>query len=145
MLDGMIPARMIRAVSGLAQSYLELGAFASAVPCARSHARLVVTEWGRPELADAVELVVSELVTNAVHAAGPLRGDSPLIPVVRLWLASDRHGVLIRVGDGSSQAPMRRESGPDDESGRGLLMVEASSRDWGFYPTADGKVVWALV
>src|SRR5215831_11424282 len=50
-------ACLIRTVSGLAQSYLELGAFASAVPCARSHARLVVTEWGRPELADAVELV----------------------------------------------------------------------------------------
>ena len=145
MLDGMIPARIIRGAPELAQSYLELGAFASAVPCARSHARLVVAEWGRPELADTVELVVSELVTNAVHASGPLRGDGPMIPVVRLWLASDGHGVLVRVGDGSSQAPMRREAGLDDESGRGLLMVVASSRDWGFYLTADGKVVWVLI
>lgn len=141
----MIPERMIRAVSGSAQSYLELGAFASAVPCARSHARLVVAEWGRPELADTVELVVSELVTNAIQAAGQSPGSGPAIPVVRLWLASDHRGVLISVWDGSSQAPMRRESGPDDESGRGLLIVESLGRDWGSYRTADGKVVWVLI
>ena len=71
MLEGMIPARMIRAVAGPAQSYLELGAFASAVPCARSHARLVVAEWGRPELADTVELVVSDSLNLANYSFSP--------------------------------------------------------------------------
>ena len=141
----MIPERMIRAASGVAQSYLELGAFATAVPCARGHARLVVAEWGRPELADTAELVVSELVTNAVHAAVPSRDRGPVIPVVRLWLASDPQGVLIRVGDGSSQVPIRRAAGPDDDSGRGLVIVGSLSRDWGSYRTAEGKVVWALI
>ena len=42
-------------------SYLELGALPSAVPSARLHARLVVGEWGLEELADDVELIVSEL------------------------------------------------------------------------------------
>jgi anti-sigma regulatory factor (Ser/Thr protein kinase) len=165
----MIPARIIRAASGAAasgpapcgagpsgtapwgagpwpeRSGLELGAFASAVPCARIHARLVVAEWGLRDLADTVELVVSELVTNAVQAAGPSRDIGQFIPVIRLCLASDGHSVLIRVWDGSSQAPVRREAGPDDESGRGLLIVEASGRDWGSYRTPDGKVVWVLI
>jgi len=86
-----------------------------------------------------------ELVTNAIRAAGPSRDRGPVIPVVRLRLASDGHGVLIRVWDSSSQAPVRREAGPDDESGRGLLIVGSLSRDWGSYRTADGKVVWALI
>jgi len=106
---------------------------------------LVVAEWGLRELADTVELVVSELVTNAVRASQRSRGRGAVIPVVRLWLASDGHGVLIGVWDSSSQAPVRHDAGPDQESGRGLLIVESSSRDWGSYRTPDGKVVWALI
>jgi hypothetical protein len=44
------------------------GAFPSAVPCARMHARQIVWEWGLAALAEPVELVVSELITNAVRA-----------------------------------------------------------------------------
>ena len=56
------------------QSYLELGALPSAVPCARLHARQVLWEWGTKTLADPVELVVSELVTNALQASEGLTG-----------------------------------------------------------------------
>src|SRR5215467_4083379 len=64
------------------QSYLELGAYPSAVPCARLHARNVLYEWGVRSIADTVELIVSELVTNAVNAASgyqaaPAHGDGP--------------------------------------------------------------------
>jgi hypothetical protein len=41
--------------------------------------------------------------------------------------------------------PIRQDPGPDEESGRGLLLVEHLSSDWGAYRKADGKVVWALV
>src|SRR5258705_9630884 len=50
------------------QSRLELGTLPGAVPCARLHARLVLTEWGQSALADSVELIASELMTNALHA-----------------------------------------------------------------------------
>ncbi|SRR6266498_5083802 len=50
-------------------SYLELGALPTAPGCARSHARLLIAEWGLAGLADTVELVVSELVTNGVRAS----------------------------------------------------------------------------
>jgi hypothetical protein len=55
------------------QDFLELGALPSAVPCARLHARLVIQEWGLATLADHVELLVSELMTNAVHASWGIR------------------------------------------------------------------------
>ena len=48
---------------------LPLGALPGATPCARLHARVVLTEWGLGELAEAAELIVSELVTNAVRAS----------------------------------------------------------------------------
>lgn len=54
------------------RSYLELGALASAVPCARKHAYLVAGEWGLAELAETLELIVSEITTNAVMASARL-------------------------------------------------------------------------
>jgi len=55
------------------RSYLELGALPTAVPCARLHARQLVWEWGLNGLAANTELLVSELVTNAVKATAGRR------------------------------------------------------------------------
>jgi anti-sigma regulatory factor (Ser/Thr protein kinase) len=104
------------------------------------HAKQVVVEWGLAALADNVELLVSELMTNAVRAS-----DGLMSPAVRLWLVSDRDCVVIHVWDASNEMPVRREAGPDSERGRGLLLVETLSREWGAYRTADGKVVWVTV
>ena len=51
------------------QSVLAIGALPTATPCARLHARNIACEWGLHDLADIIELVVSELVTNAVKAS----------------------------------------------------------------------------
>lgn len=135
------------------RSRLELGAYPSAVPCARGHARLVVAEWGLPERASAVELVVSELVTNGLRASAGLSGSrfegkwTPGMPPVRLWLGSDFRDVLVQVWDGNDRMPERAAIDLDSESGRGLWLVEATSRAWGAYVPdgASGKVVWACV
>jgi hypothetical protein len=74
-----------------------------------------------------------------------LYSDSLTTPVVRLWLSSDLRCVLIRVWDGNNQMPARRDAGPDDDSGRGLMIVEYLANEWGAYPKADGKVVWVLL
>jgi anti-sigma regulatory factor (Ser/Thr protein kinase) len=122
-------------------SHLELAALTTAVPCARLHARSIAQEWGLPtDQRDAGELIVSELVTNGVKASAGLAS-----PVIRLWLGSDRQRILIQVWDGSDSLPERSDAGPDSESGRGLMIVDALSADWGAYREADGKVVWALV
>lgn len=126
-------------------SHLELAALPTAVPCARKHAKAVALEWRLSGLADDVELIVSELVTNATRAAGLSRDDVLATPVVRLSIASDLHCILIRVWDGNSQMPARRDAGPDEERGRGLMLVEHLCSKWGAYPAAGGKVVWVLI
>lgn len=121
------------------RSFLELGALPSAVPCARLHARQVAWEWGLAQLGDDLELLVSELMTNAVAAARALEP-------VRLWLLSDASQITVLVWDPSPQPPERTPIDDEAESGRGLLLVEAVSRRWGWYPMRGtaGKVVWAL-
>ena len=69
-------------------SRLELGARPTAVPCARMITRQVIREWGLPDLVDTAELLVSELVTNAIRASSGLPE-----PTIRLWLVSDRSTV----------------------------------------------------
>jgi anti-sigma regulatory factor (Ser/Thr protein kinase) len=121
------------------QDYLELGAPPGAVPCARLHARQLLWEWRLGDLSDDVELLVSELVTNATQASCLTGRTTP----VRMWLLADEAQALILVWDASSQRPVRASVSEDDESGRGLLLVEAISDDWGYFPHEAGKVVWA--
>jgi anti-sigma regulatory factor (Ser/Thr protein kinase) len=135
------------------ESYLELGAYPTAVPCARLHARLMVTEWGLGEFADTAELIVSELVTNAVRAAdGLIRSmydgrRSAGLPPVRLWLQSDYQCVMVMVWDGSDQMPQRVAPDSESQGGRGLWLVEARSDEWGAFKRerTSGKVVWARI
>jgi hypothetical protein len=135
------------------RSYLELGALPSAVPCARLHAKQVLWEWDLDALGEAVELVVSELVTNGVQASEGMTGSrclgrwAPGVPPVRLWLCSDERSVLVQVWDANDRRPERKEVDLESVGGRGLLLVEALSAEWGAYvpERSSGKVVWALV
>ena len=125
------------------QDFLELGALPGAVPCARLHARQVIWEWGLARLADSVEIIVSEIVTNAVQASRSLEWTHS----VRLWLLSDKARVLILVWDANPQPPVRVDADDEAESGRGLLLVETISDQWGSFATREtgGKAVWAAV
>jgi anti-sigma regulatory factor (Ser/Thr protein kinase) len=134
-------------------NFLELGALPSAVPCARLHTKQILWEWHLKALTDTAELIVSELVTNAVRASAGLTGSRrsgrwvPGVPAVRLWLFSDRRRVLIQVWDGNDKLPAPQHAEPDAETGRGLLLVESLTAEWGSYPPerSSGKVVWATV
>jgi hypothetical protein len=129
------------------QTELPLHALPTAPACARGHVRSVAHEWGLPDLADIAELLVSELVTNGVQAYErlKLKADMAIVPVVRLWMVSDGLSIVIHVWDGSDEMPMRRDVGPDEIGGRGLLLVETLGKDWGVYLEADGKVVWVMI
>ncbi|MGW1542691.1 SpoIIE family protein phosphatase [Streptomyces sp. NPDC002309] len=91
--------------------------------------------WGLEGLVDALKLIVSELVTNAVrHGTGSIS------------LRLVRHKVLtVEVTDADASSPRPRNARTGDEHGRGLAMVAQLSRRWGSRPTHDGKVVWAEV
>jgi anti-sigma regulatory factor (Ser/Thr protein kinase) len=121
------------------QTYLELAAMPSAAGCARGHVGAVAREWGLADLAEVAELLTSELVTNAIRASA--RASDP----VRLWVASDQESLVICVWDTSQGMPARRDAGPDQENGRGLLLVETLGNGWGSYRESAGKVVWARV
>ena len=122
---------------------IEFGALPSAVPCARLHARLLLAEWGLSRLSDQVELVVSELLTNAVAAARSLEWAS----AVRLWLLADTAWILVAVWDANPRLPVRADPGELAESGRGLQLVEAIASRWDACATRQpgGKIVRALI
>ncbi|MEU2956280.1 ATP-binding protein [Streptomyces sp. SID1034] len=103
----------------------------------RHQARGLLMHWGLKPLSDRVETVVTELVSNAlVHGGGDSIG-------FRLTLTDG--GLLVEVADSSTEPARLVHTGPDAESGRGLLLVEAFADDWGVNPRshADGKWTWA--
>ncbi len=134
-------------------SALVLGALPPAAGCARLHARNVMCEWGLPDVAENVELVVSELMTNAILAtAGPdgqprYEDDLSGLPVVHVRLSSDRARVLVEVWDRSAASPAAKHAEPDEEGGRGLMLVDALCEQWSWdvVPCWAGKVVWAVL
>ncbi|MDR6975018.1 PAS domain-containing protein/anti-sigma regulatory factor (Ser/Thr protein kinase) [Streptomyces sp. 3330] len=108
-----------------------------AVMHARRFTARTLRRWKVPEAADAVLLVVSELVTNAlVHTQGPVRLD--------LVLRGDR--VRVSVSDSSPRAPAKPVIVDwEATGGRGLLLVEAMSDAFGSVPVAGGKQVWSEI
>ncbi|MGW5618597.1 ATP-binding SpoIIE family protein phosphatase [Streptomyces sp. NPDC003877] len=106
-----------------------------AVGHARRFARRSLRSWGVTDDLDAVLVVVSELVTNAlVHTDGRVRMD--------LTLIDDR--LRVAVADASPRTPVRPTSiGWEATGGRGILLVEALSATWGTLPVSGGKQVWA--
>jgi anti-sigma regulatory factor (Ser/Thr protein kinase) len=120
---------------------LPLGSLDGAVPSARLHARHVLWEWGLESLAPNVELVVSELVTNAVQATQRAELDTP----VRLSLLADGGSVLVVVGDAVDDPPRLRHPDTTEEGGRGLVVVDTFCEWWDWKPARGGKLVRALV
>ncbi|MGV9883028.1 ATP-binding protein [Streptomyces sp. NPDC003006] len=90
-----------------------------------------MTYWGVPTaLIDDATLVVSELCTNALRYGNVLG--------FRLIIATDKVGVVVT--DGSVSTPYVRRPSAEEEHGRGMLLVETFSSDWGLRP--DGKATW---
>jgi PAS domain S-box-containing protein len=92
-----------------------------------------LSEWGLDEAAFVTELVVSELVTNAIRYGRP---------PVELRLIYDRT-LICEVSDGSTTAPHLRRARTFDEGGRGLLLVAQLTQGWGTRQIPNGKIIWA--
>ncbi|MFD9126894.1 SpoIIE family protein phosphatase [Kitasatospora sp. NPDC059571] len=99
---------------------------------ARRFTRRTLADWGLAGTADLVELLTSELITNAlVHAGAPVR--------LRLF----RNQLLtVEVSDRDSREPRLRRAHAEDEGGRGMHLVNELAHRWGVRNTGDGKVVW---
>ncbi|WP_369386835.1 SpoIIE family protein phosphatase [Streptomyces sp. CG1] len=99
----------------------------------RARAMRKLADWGLDEAAFATELMLSELVTNAIrHGSGP----------IRVRLLHDRT-LICEVSDTSNTAPRLRRAASTDEGGRGLFLVAQLAQSWGTRYLPQGKVIWA--
>ncbi|CAM5746121.1 hypothetical protein STAFG_4762 [Streptomyces afghaniensis 772] len=105
----------------------------AAVAEVRKAACRQLSEWGLDDAVFVTELVVSELVTNAIRYGRP---------PIELRLIYDRT-LICEVSDGSSTAPHLRRAHTFDEGGRGLLLVAQLTQGWGSRQMTDGKTIWA--
>jgi hypothetical protein len=112
---------------------------------ARQFVRELLTCWELGYLSDDAEMIIAELVVNAVRHG--LRTASAVAPAaLRLCLLRRSGEVMLAVTDPSSEAPQPRAPGWTGESGRGLQIVGALSYVWGWSPIeGHGKAVWAVL
>ncbi|MEU1628175.1 SpoIIE family protein phosphatase [Streptomyces sp. NPDC020096] len=110
----------------------EIPADPAAVADARAWSARRLASWGLQEAAFVTELVVSELVTNAIRYARP---------PIELRLIRDRT-LICEVSDSSNTAPHMRRARVFDEGGRGLLLVSQLTQRWGTRHTREGKTIW---
>ncbi|WP_121175527.1 SpoIIE family protein phosphatase [Streptomyces sp. 1114.5] len=104
----------------------------AAVGAVRAEVARQLEGWGLDEAAFVTELILSELVTNAIrYGSGP----------IRVRLLRDR-ALICEVSDGSSTSPHLRYAATEDEGGRGLFLVAQFADRWGTRYTATGKVIW---
>ena len=132
-----------------------LGALPSAPRLARAFTALVLADWGMSDLREDCELIVSELTANVIRAVtgpdGHPRYDAEgRLPVLWLRLLGDSGELRLEVWDNLAPElgePAQRRAGTTDESGRGLEIIAALSKDWGWdhIPSHGAKRVWALV
>jgi hypothetical protein len=99
-------------------------------------------------LTDTAELVASELATNAIQASTDEQGHpiyfNGRMAVIFVRLLADRTRLVLEVWDMAQTLPTARHANADEESGRGLGLVEALSANWGWKTAPDwpGKCVW---
>lgn len=104
----------------------------AAVASVRADASRQLTDWGLDEIAFTTELILSELITNAIRYG---------TPPVRVRLLRDRT-LVCEVSDGSSTSPHLRQAKTTDEGGRGLFLVARLAQHWGTRYIPTGKVIW---
>ena len=130
-------------------TFLTLAAIPTAVRCSRQFVRLALKRWGLAALAEDAELVVSELVTNAVQASGVTDpeaawGDLGRLATIQVRVLMYRAGIVIEVWDRDPGTPAGHDAASDEEGGRGLMIVTALCKEWDYFcASRGGKVVWA--
>lgn len=128
---------------------LTLAAAPAAVSCSRQLVHLTLNRWGLAALIEDAELVISELVTNSVRATGltdtkPGWADLGGLATIDVRLLLYPAGVNVEVWDRDPTAPVRHDAAPDEEGGRGLVIVAALCKQWHYRPSSwGGKVVSA--
>jgi anti-sigma regulatory factor (Ser/Thr protein kinase) len=130
-------------------STMRFTAVLTAVSLSREFVRHTLRRWQLADRMDTAELIVSELVTNAVKMTGahdpePKRSDAKGHHLIGVQVRMADRSLYVEVWDPGSGSPIVPEQSLDAEGGRGLFLVETLSKRWDvFWPRSGGKVVWA--
>lgn len=130
------------------ETHLELGPVDTAPGCARGLLREFLGCWGLAHLRDPGDEITTELVSNAVAASVATAPEGGEPRPVTVWLTLRDGELCIWVWDPDPAPPPRDQPLPADdaEDGRGLFMVNAFSKRWGYCPgRRGGKYVWATL
>ncbi|MEV5411534.1 ATP-binding protein [Thermopolyspora sp. NPDC052614] len=134
------------------RSCIALPAIPTSVATARIHTRDLLTRWHLPTAIDDAVLVVAELLTNAIKATASIPPQATYpdlydhLEVVCLSLYHLPGELLIEVWDPNREPPLPRTATPDEETGRGLLLVNSLTLAWGtHWPPLGGKTIWATL
>jgi anti-sigma regulatory factor (Ser/Thr protein kinase) len=114
----------------------------ASVPVARRRVRAALGSRGLGEYADDAEIIISELVANAIQHTC----DNDITTIgVTLTHAASTAALTVAVSDSSPDGPIRRGTPPGSEQGRGLQIVAALSAHWGWRREGGGKAVFAVL
>ncbi|MBB2911273.1 anti-sigma regulatory factor (Ser/Thr protein kinase) [Streptosporangium becharense] len=133
------------------EHYLGLSVFPTSPYYARVHVQRVLEGWRRDDLIETAQLVVSELVSNAIKAHASFFAATEATAHAspdHIWMDLYRadETVVLRVWDAGRTPPVLRNPDPDDEGGRGLYLVDLIAKEWGYYwPASGGKIVWCAL
>jgi anti-sigma regulatory factor (Ser/Thr protein kinase) len=121
-------------------AHMELAPLPTTARCARSLARSMLGQWGMPaDTIETAELLVSELVTNAVRFTAGAE-------FITLTLRSLPRRIVIEVADANSNPPFLADADVEAESGRRLMLVQALSKEWSYLlPPSGGKIVYCVI
>ncbi|HEY3942505.1 MAG TPA: ATP-binding protein [Acidimicrobiales bacterium] len=113
---------------------VDLAPEADSVRAARNFVARMLEVWHCDDPDEVVDLLTSEIVTNAVrHAVGAIRVEAALV---------DRQTLRVSAADDHPDVPVLRQPGPLVEDGRGIMLVGSLARRWGVEVEAGYKVVW---
>jgi hypothetical protein len=138
------PASVTRTVMSSTPPF---AALPTAPGLARGYTRATLTGWGIGELADAAELIASEMTSNAVNASAPVQASGPVL-VIRLCLVTDGDVLTIECWDQAPGVPLLRTASGLSETGRGLAIIDTlTGGAWGCRPAIGQarKCVWAEI
>ena len=93
------------------------------------------------DAANDAELIISELLTNAITATARMKSSAR----IGLLMTADPGRLLLLVCDASPEPPVRQDHDHDAPAGRGLQIIEALGAKWGSCADSHGKVVWAAL
>lgn len=144
---GGAPAGSLWTAPSEAVAFIQVPALPVTPRWARRHAQAVLGAWFVPaEVTETALLLVSELVTNSIAALARQSRPDSAAGLITQTLRRKPGRIVIEVSDPDPNPPVVADTGLDAENGRGLILVQALSKEWSyFFPPSGGKTTYCVL